>query len=59
MNVSFNGDGDPPAHYSVVHWDTTEAPVKIRHIGTYNDHAAVTLTIDDTQIHWFGDGSVS
>ncbi|XP_063063872.1 taste receptor type 1 member 1-like [Engraulis encrasicolus] len=58
MNVSFNREGDPPAHYSVVLWDTTGAPVKIRHIGTYNDHAAVTLTIDDTQIHWFGDGSV-
>ena len=58
--MSFDESGDPPAHYSVIFWDTTHSGLaKIRPIGTYDNHPSVNLTIDDTQIHWHGDGLVS
>ncbi|XP_031421480.1 taste receptor type 1 member 1-like [Clupea harengus] len=59
LYVSFDESGDPPAHYSVIFWDTTHSGLaKIRPIGTYDNHPSVNLTIDDTQIHWHGDGLV-
>ncbi|KAL2103355.1 hypothetical protein ACEWY4_000223 [Coilia grayii] len=58
MYVSFDENGDPPAYYSVVLWNTTHRPVRITQIGTYDNHPVANLTIDDMKSHWFGDGLV-
>ncbi|XP_062396164.1 taste receptor type 1 member 1-like [Sardina pilchardus] len=57
MNVHFDENGDPPAHYSVLFWNTADHPVKIQPIGTY-DNQPVNLSIDDRLVHWHGDGLV-
>ncbi|XP_048096156.1 taste receptor type 1 member 1-like isoform X2 [Alosa alosa] len=58
LNVYFDENGDPPAHYSVVFWNTADHTVKIQPIGTYDNQQVLNLSIDDMQIHWHGDGLV-
>ncbi|XP_062396165.1 taste receptor type 1 member 1-like [Sardina pilchardus] len=56
--VSFDKNLDAPAHYSILFWDTSYNPVKIRQIGTYTNYPVSNLTIFNTLLQWPGSGLV-
>ncbi|KAM9405297.1 taste receptor type 1 member 1-like [Salvelinus alpinus] len=53
QSIEFDENGDPPAHYDIVHWDCKNKTCSNVDIGSYLTNPTPSFHINETLIHWF------
>lgn len=59
QSIEFDENGDPPAHYDIVHWDCKNKTCSNVDIGSYLTNPTPSFHINETLIHWFAGTKVS